>query len=103
MMKKLHEFFQWSSRTLLTLAVLLGVVLLLVFGCGRRPALPPPRPEPLISDGEHQYRLIRPERQIGPNLKEIALCERLGVSTNEWVYRLWKTNPPRFAGMPAGF
>jgi hypothetical protein len=102
-MQKSHEFLRWSTCTIRSLAVLVAVVLLLTFGCGRQPGRPPPRQEPLISDGEHQYRLIRPERKIGPNLKKIALYERLGVSTNQWVYRLWNTNPPRFAGMPGGF
>jgi hypothetical protein len=83
MIQELHELLLRPTSRILAVTALVGVAFLLLFACGRQPEPVPQLTGPLISDGEHIYRLIRPERQIGPNLKEIALYERIGVSTNE--------------------
>lgn len=85
-------------------------VLLILAGC--RPQSPPERTEPattstnMVTDGIYYYRMIRPRTQIGPNLWEIELWERIGDPDH--VYRMvwpaWTNSgglpqPATFAGM----
>lgn len=92
-------------------SVVAGIALLLLLtGC--RPT-PDPRPAAnattatnMVTDGIYFYRMVRPRTQVGPNLWEIELWERIGDPDH--VYRMvWPAHtnedgivvPPKFAGM----
>ncbi len=79
----------------------LTLLALLLAGCHNQPTTAPTfDPSEWTTDGTHHYRICRPFRQVGPNLFEIELYERFGVSTNEWVYVMWNANPPQFRAIP---
>jgi len=96
----------------IAIATLLGALLIvLLCSCSKQDqesqqTLPAKTATNMVTDGLYYYRVIRPRTQIGPNLWEIELWERIGDPDH--VYRMvwpaWTNSgglpqPPTFAGM----
>lgn len=94
-----------ALKAILIATVLGAILIMLLCSCSKQ-APPIPASDDIVSDGIFDYRLIRPLTQVGTNLWEIELWERIGDPDH--VYRMaWPawTNasgvayPAKFAGM----